>query len=75
MKQPRLLKPYSSKISTTLAPINPLDPVIKIRSSGETIYSKVITRIEENYLSELSPFSAEKLWLFEQQRSVRKKAA
>src|SRR5207248_3608835 len=51
-KQPRLLKPYSSKLSTTFAPIKPLDPVTKMRSSGEAIYlySKVITRIKEHYI-------------------------
>src|SRR5438067_11128783 len=45
IKQPRLANPYSSKISTTFAPIKPLDPVTKMRSSGETMYSKVISRI------------------------------
>src|SRR5438067_5976038 len=44
IKQPRLPNPYSSKISTTFAPIKPFDPVTKMRSSGETMYSKVISR-------------------------------
>ena len=30
-------KPYSSSVSTTLTPIKPLEPVIKIRSSTEAI--------------------------------------
>src|SRR5438477_5417632 len=41
-KQRRLAKPYSISFSTTFEPIKPLDPVIRMRSSGEAIYSELI---------------------------------
>ena len=34
-KQPRFLKPYRTRVSTTLEPIKPFDPVTRIRSCGE----------------------------------------
>src|SRR6266576_1661812 len=45
MKQRRLAKPYSRSFSTTLEPIKPLDPVTKIRSSVDAIYSEFIAEL------------------------------
>src|SRR6266513_1579796 len=39
-KQNMLEKPYSRRISTTLVPMKPLDPVTKIRSSKDIMYSE-----------------------------------
>jgi hypothetical protein len=41
-KQRRLLKPYSRRVSTTLAPMKPFDPVTRMQSVRETIYDEVI---------------------------------
>src|ERR1039457_2172718 len=41
-KQRRLAKPYSSRISTTLAPMNPLEPVTKMRSAVEMMLVEFI---------------------------------
>ena len=35
-----LVKPYSRSVSTTLVPIKPLDPVTRIGSSRDTMYSE-----------------------------------
>src|ERR1700737_1756571 len=43
-KQRRLAKPYSRSFSTTFEPIKPLDPVTRMRSPGEAIYSELIPR-------------------------------
>src|SRR5437588_6746693 len=37
-KQRRFVKPYSSRFSTTLAPIKPFDPVTRRQSLGSTKY-------------------------------------
>src|SRR6185295_4674259 len=41
-KQRRLVKPYSSRISTTFAPMKPLEPVTRTRSAFDTINSLLI---------------------------------
>jgi hypothetical protein len=40
-KQRRFAKPYSRSNSTTLAPMKPLEPVTRMRSPCETMYSEV----------------------------------
>src|ERR1039457_5471522 len=41
-KQRRLAKPYSSRISTTFAPMKPLEPVTKMRSADEIMQVEFI---------------------------------
>src|SRR5882724_4841657 len=48
-KQRRLAKPYSRSLSTTFEPIKPLDPVTRMRSPGEAIYSKLIPRADFSF--------------------------
>src|SRR5262245_29928797 len=38
-RQRRLLKPHSSSVLTTLAPIKPLDPVIRILSFASAVFA------------------------------------
>src|SRR5260370_17335778 len=56
-KQRRFVNPCSSSVSTTLAPMNPLDPVINIRSLEETVYSTLIDLVSSRNNRLFSPIT------------------
>src|SRR5205814_8883329 len=69
-KQRRLPKPYSRSFSTTFEPIKPLDPVTRMQSDGEAIYSRFISRREINTcVPLLSP------WFWRQNSRSKKRMA
>jgi hypothetical protein len=50
-----LAKPYSQSISTTFAPIKPLDPVTKMRSHGLAICSRLTYARQINFCDSTAP--------------------
>src|SRR4029453_7371562 len=55
-KQRKLEKPYSSRISTTFAPMKPLEPVTRMRSALGAMNSPVIwLRSDQHFLYRAAP--------------------